>query len=125
MAKKVNPVLWFEIPVTNLKRAMKFYEGVFGFKMKLEGMGPMKMAFFPGAMEAPGAPGALMKAKGNKPSRSGTIVYFPVRDITRTLAKARAKGGKVLMPKTSIGKYGFIGQFKDSEGNRVALHSMK
>ena len=28
------------------------------------------------------------------------------------------------MKKTSIGDHGFIAEFQDTEGNRVALHSM-
>jgi hypothetical protein len=125
MAKKTNPVIWFEIPATNLTRAKKFYEGVFGVKLTTEEMGPMKMAMFAGKQGAAGAPGSLMKARGYKPSRSGTVVYFSVVDIAATLRKAKAKGGKVLMPRTSIGKYGFIAQFADTEGGRVAVHSMK
>jgi len=31
----------------------------------------------------------------------------------------------VLLPKMSIGEYGFIAHFQDSEGNRVALHAEK
>ena len=33
-------------------------------------------------------------------------------------------GGKMLILRRSIGQYGFIAQFEDSEGNRVALHEM-
>jgi predicted enzyme related to lactoylglutathione lyase len=33
-------------------------------------------------------------------------------------------GGQVIMPKTNIGENGFIAMFMDTEGNRVALHSM-
>ncbi len=124
MAK--NPVNWFEIPVKSLARAVKFYSGVFGFKMKAEEMGDMKMAFFPGDnMKTYGSTGALMKSKGGKPSKTGTLVYLSVKDISATLRKVRARGGKTILPKTPIGKYGFVANFADSEGNRIALHSMK
>jgi len=33
-------------------------------------------------------------------------------------------GGKVIMPKMDIQENGFIAQFTDTEGNRVAFHSM-
>jgi hypothetical protein len=126
MAKKTNPVVWFEIPVKNLKRAVRFYEGVFGMRLKVEAMGPMKMAMFPGKPEAPGTPGSLVKSKAYKPSLTGMTVYFSVPSVAAAIRKVRARGGKVLMPRTSIGKWGgFIAQFKDTEGNRVALHSMK
>jgi len=52
-------------------------------------------------------------------------MYFQTEDIEGTLAKVTAAGGEVIVPKMSIGEHGFIGQFLDSEGNRVALHSMQ
>ena len=55
----------------------------------------------------------------------GTVVYFSVWDIDAVLKRVEEKGGKVLNPKMSIGEYGFLGHFEDSEGNRVALHSMQ
>jgi predicted enzyme related to lactoylglutathione lyase len=47
-----------------------------------------------------------------------------VEDINGKLVKINAKGGKTLLPKMAIGEYGFIAHFEDSEGNRVALHSV-
>ena len=41
------------------------------------------------------------------------------------LAQVEKAGGKIVMPKTSTGGNGFMALFKDTEGNRVALHSMK
>jgi hypothetical protein len=32
-----------------------------------------------------------------------------------------ANGGKTLYPKTAVGKNGFVAEFADSEGNRIAL----
>jgi uncharacterized protein len=120
-----NPVNWFEIPTNDLDRAKKFYESVFGVSLTLENMGPMKMAFFPMEKEAFGATGSLVKAEGYMPSHAGTVIYFSVTDIEDTLVKVKANGGKTLVPKTAIGEYGFVAQFEDSEGNRLALHSMK
>ena len=125
MAKKMNPVNWFEIPVKDLDRAKKFYESVFGVKLQMEEMGPMKMAWFPMLQDAFGAAGSLVKADGYAPSHEGTVVYLSVEDIEGTLAKIKANHGKTLLPKMGIGEYGFIAQFEDTEGNRVALHSNK
>jgi uncharacterized protein len=36
-----------------------------------------------------------------------------------------AAGSKVVLPKTAIGANGFMGHFLDTEGKRVAHHSMK
>jgi uncharacterized protein len=121
---KSNPVSWFEIPVKDLEKAKKFYESVFGFELTSSEMGPLKMAWFPMIKDAPGAAGSLVKAEGYMPAETGTVVYFCVDDITATLGKINAGGGKTVLPKTSIGEYGFIAHFEDCEGNRVALHAM-
>ncbi len=124
MADKVNPVIWFEIPVTDMARGQAFYEAVFGFRLEIVDSGERQMAMFPMEMNAIGAGGALVKGKENVPSHTGTIIYFAVPDITATLAKVAAHNGKTLVPKTDIGQYGFFGLFEDSEGNCIGLHSM-
>jgi predicted enzyme related to lactoylglutathione lyase len=116
---------WFEIPVNDLDRAVPFYEKVFDVKLSREDMAGMNMAMFPFTQGAPGAAGALVKAKTYVPSHAGAVVYFTVEDIPEVLRRITTNGGKTLMPKTSIGKYGFIAQYEDTEGNRLALHSMK
>jgi len=118
-----NPVNWFEIPVDDLDRAKKFYETVLGIELSLQEMGPLQMAWFPMTEGLPGATGSLVKGEGYSPSTAGSLVYFTVKDLDETLGRVSAGGGKVLFPKTSIGEYGFIAHFEDSEGNRVALHA--
>jgi predicted enzyme related to lactoylglutathione lyase len=118
-----NPVNWFEIPVSDLSRAKAFYEGVLGVQLALNEMGPMKMACFPMTMGAPGAAGTLAQGEGYTPSKSGSLVYFHVESIEEALKKIEAQGGKTLMRKVSIGEWGHIAHFEDTEGNRVALHA--
>ena len=119
-----NPVNWFEIPVNDMSRAVRFYEAVFGVSLAAMEMGPAQMAMFPMEQGGPNAGGALVKTEGYTPSEAGTVIYFSVDDIEGTLAKIASAGGATLVPKMSIGEHGFFAQFKDSEGNRVALHSM-
>jgi uncharacterized protein len=52
-------------------------------------------------------------------------VYLPLDDIVALLQKIRAAGGKMFMPRTPIGEYGFIAHIKDTEGNWVAPHANK
>jgi len=125
VATKINPVTWFEIPVSDIGRARRFYEKVLGLELSLEQMEPFTMALFPMTQEASGAAGMLIQGETYEPSHSGTLVYFSVDDIEETLRRINANGGKTLMPKKSIGEYGFIAHFEDTEGNRLALHSMK
>ncbi len=125
VATKINPVTWFEIPVSDIGRARRFYEKVLGLELSLEQMEPFIMALFPMTQEASGAAGMLIQGESYEPSHSGTLVYFSVDDIEETLRRVNVNGGKTLMPKKGLGEYGFIAHFEDTEGNRLALHSMK
>ena len=118
-------VNWFEIPVRDLDRAVRFYEKAFEVKLSTEEMAGLKMAMFPFKQGAPGAAGSLVQGASYEPSHAGSVVYFTVEDIPETLRRITANGGRTLMPKTGIGEYGSIAQFEDTEGNRLALHSMK
>ncbi|MEI2780707.1 MAG: VOC family protein [Candidatus Competibacter sp.] len=123
MSAEFNPVGWFEIPVLDLPRATAFYEQVLGLQLEPHEMGAFQMAWFPMKEGAYGAMGCLVLGESYVPSHAGSVVYFSVQDIESVLARATEQGGKVLLPKTSIGEYGFIAHLEDSEGNRVAIHS--
>ncbi len=125
MPTEHNPVGWFEIPVKDLARAKAFYEHIFGVQLEEHQMGPQQMAWFPMYEGTIGAAGTLIKGPGYEPSLNGVLVYFTAPDIDGILARVEKKSGRTLLPKTSIGEYGFIGLFQDSEGNRIGLHSRK
>ncbi|MFT7616301.1 MAG: putative enzyme related to lactoylglutathione lyase [Candidatus Woesearchaeota archaeon] len=122
-----NLVGWFEIPVTDIQRAKKFYETLFECTLEDAKMEQCDMFFFPGGMESPGAMGALVKGENYKPSADGVLIYFaaPQDDIPLGLKRAAENGGKVILEKMSLGEHGFMGGFIDTEGNRIAIHSMK
>ena len=118
-------VNWFEIPVTDMARARKFYTAVFGKELIDPNMPGLEMAMFPWTPGAPHAAGALIKQEGLQPSASATTVYFMCEDVANESAKIEANGGKILMPKYPLGEWGFAAMFLDSEGNRLGLHSTK
>ena len=118
-----NPVNWFEIAVADLDRASAFYEAILGLPLDHHSMGGADMAWFPMNPTGAGSAGALVKHDTYEPSDKGTVIYFSVDDIEATLARAQQHGGHVLMPKESIGEFGFVGMLTDSEGNRIGLHS--
>lgn len=120
-----NPVGWFEIPVTDMARAVKFYEEVLQIKIDVHPFGELEMGWFPGG-DGPGASGALVKHKDwYKPTMDGTLIYFTAHsgDLNIELGRVEKAGGKVWVPRKPIGEYGFIAVFSDTEGNRIALHS--
>ena len=90
-----NPVCWFEIPVSDMPRAMKFYEAVFGSPMAPPvPMGSHLFSFFPMERGASGAPGTLVKGDGvYTPSHHGTMVYFS-GEIDATLKKIERRAAK-------------------------------
>jgi uncharacterized protein len=116
-----HAVVWFEIPVTNMSRAVRFYEALLGIELERQKVDGYEMAMFPFSDGAPGASGALAKGDVYKPSQSGPIVYFHTPDIDATLAKARQLKAKILYAKKDIGAAGFVAEIQDSEGNRLAL----
>jgi predicted enzyme related to lactoylglutathione lyase len=123
---KKNPVGWFEIPVTDMERSIRFYNQVFDYDLEETLMGPLKMAWFPWDQEEPGAPGSLVLHEDfYKPSKShGVLIYFSCEDVADTLKKVKKAGGTILVEKRLIADdVGYMGLFLDSEGNRIALHS--
>ena len=117
-----NPAVYFEIPVTDLQRAQKFYSAVFGFDFTLENIHGNEMAFLPFNSNAPGITGALAKGEIYKPSHNGIVIYLGVKNIDETLAKAKVAGAKILFPKTQAGSYALVAEIEDSEGNRIGLN---
>jgi uncharacterized protein len=119
----MNPVTWFEIPVHDMDRAKKFYEAVLNTNIHVVEFGGLLMGWFPfDNPDAPGSSGSLIKHEEYVPSYQGTLIYFGVEEINDVTPRIEKAGGKVLNPKTSIGEFGFVAHFEDTEGNRVALH---
>ena len=114
---------WFDIPATDLERAVKFYEAVLGIKLIQENMLGARMAIFPA--KAGEATGAIMAREGVTPGTTGSTIYLKAgNDLSAALARVGTAGGKVLFPKTFIKEgFGYFAILLDSEGNSVGLHS--
>ena len=127
MELKHNVVGWFELPVTDIERAIKFYESVFDYKIVRMQIGVMDMAMFPGDTKEMGSAGALVLSPGcYKPSADGVLIYFTTAtgDLTEDLKRVEAAGGTTYLTKTIITEeIGYLAIFIDSEGNKIALHS--
>jgi len=118
-----NPVHYFEIPVSNLHRAIEFYSSVFDFQFEQSIVDGNEMAFFPFYDGESGISGALAKGESYLPGKQGVRIYFSSENIEETLQKVLLAGGKILYPLTSVGEWGSVAEFEDSEGNCIALHS--
>lgn len=123
-----NIVGWFEVPVTDMDRAKKFYEVVFNISINVQDFNGLLMGWFPWVEGKSGAAGSLvLHQEWYKPSSTyGVLVYFSSDDVNTELARIEPAGGKIIQPKTLISEdIGYMAIFIDSEGNRIALHSRK
>jgi predicted enzyme related to lactoylglutathione lyase len=121
-----NAISWFEIPVRNFEKAKLFYQTIFNFDMPEMQVGPNRMGILLHEQGA-GVGGAIVAGEWYEPTAQGTIVYLTADpDLAEVLGRVEKAGGSVLVPKTNIGdNMGYFAIFKDVEGNRVGLHSMK
>jgi predicted enzyme related to lactoylglutathione lyase len=119
-----NALNWFEIPVSDFERAKKFYETMLACELMEMPFPDGRYGMLPADMEN-GVGGAIVQGDGFTPSDKGSIIYLNGGDdLSIPLSRIEAAGGKIVLPKTSIGGNGFMAHFIDTEGNRVALHSM-
>ncbi|CAN5834265.1 VOC family protein [soil metagenome] len=123
-----NAISWFEIPATNLEGAQQFYETVFGMTMIPMDMENIRMRMFPLDDMITQVGGALVDSGGfHRPSLTeGPLIYLNANpDVQSVLDKVESAGGKILVSKTQISPdYGNMAVLIDTEGNRIALHSV-
>lgn len=120
---QANVGVWFEIPVSDMDRAIRFYNAIFQINLAVDHSKSVPMAFFPTTPNY-GTAGALIKMKGMQPGSNGPVVYLNGgADLDIILNRVEGAGGKVLVRKSPIPNVGFFAIFLDSEGNRLGLFS--
>ena len=122
-----NAVSWFEIPSSDIQRAQKFYETIFAISLMVMDLPNIKMRIFP-LEDRMGVGGAIVESGGfHKPSATdGPLLYLNANpDVQNILDRVESAGGKILVPKTQISnEFGYMAVIIDTEGNRIALHSI-
>jgi uncharacterized protein len=122
-----HAISWFEIPTSNLERASKFYESIFDIKLIPLETPMIRMRMFP--IENPmNIGGALVYNKDfyKSSATDGPLLYLNGNpDVQIILDRVEKSGGKILVHKTQISpEYGYMAVMIDTEGNRIALHSI-
>ena len=113
---------WFEISVSDLERAQRFYEVTLGVTLTPSDYARVPAAVFPG--DGKGVRGGLIQDPKRKPGVGGSLVYLNATGkLDACLERVEPAGGNVVVPKTDIGEPGFIAVLRDTEGNLVGLHS--
>lgn len=125
ISAETNAINWFEIAVSDIARAKKFYETILEIELTPMEMMGMRMAMFPykGANGKVG--GALVQSKMHTPSATGAVIYLNANpDLNLVFKRIEKAGGKTSMPKTLIDENtGYMAFLTDTEGNTVGLHS--
>ena len=134
---KHSNIIWFEIPVQNLDRAVRFYSAILGMPIEKQMLLDKEYGIF--KRENTGVGGVLVK-KDNIIPGSGITLFFYVNILSDAIEAAGNNGGKVITPKTLIkqtdkdgkrtiaqtlidNQIGYFAELADSEGNHISLYS--
>ena len=110
-------VVHIEIAATNVVSASKFYQELFGWKMR-------HIPEFNYTMWEDGAGfGGGFNIASEESPLGKVLVYIHSDDIEADLKKAVQLGVKMVHPKTEIPSTGWFGIFEDLDGNRLALYT--
>jgi predicted enzyme related to lactoylglutathione lyase len=115
----------FEIPATDISRAINFYQALLDIKIEKMEIEGMLMGILP--YEEQMVHGVIIQADGNKPSADGVTMYLNAgENLQVVLDRVEKNGGQIIIPKTAhADESGFFAIFLDSEGNKMALNSPK
>ncbi len=120
-----NLCTMFEISAEDFGRAKDFYERILDIAITEMNVLNTQIGMFP--MEGYLNWGCISKCDRHTPSKNGTLVYLNAEgDMEGMLRKIESAGGEVVTPKTKLSdEFGYMAAFIDTEGNRIALHSMQ
>ena len=114
-------VVWNEIPVSDLGRAVSFYNAVFGWSMDIDETGPNPMAMFG---NDPATSGGHLYP-GKPATDNGPTVHLSVAGKVEEAADRVWKaGGTVVSEAVEIPPGRFI-YAKDPDGNSIGLFEPK
>ena len=120
-----SPLVWAEIAVTDMNRAVAFYQTHFDLTFQHEVINEMEMSVAQTANL--GDPSfALLKHKMMMPNRNGSTVYLHLSlTLNDKINALKAAGVEILLPPMAIkeGERGYSALFIDCEGNKVGLWS--
>jgi len=117
---KNNCVVWVDIPVADLDRAVAFYAAVLDNKVATETFDDVRFA----VLDHEDGNGGCLVIQPDNISSTGALVYLNADGRIRdAVQKALQHGGTVVEDVHPIGPHGFRAVLNDTEGNRIALHS--
>ena len=121
----MSRVIHFEIHAENPERALKFYQGVFGWQFQ-KWAGPMDYWLITtGPDSDKGINGGMVRRMGPPPTEGQAVNAYActiqITAIDEYIKKIVAAGGTIALPKMPIPGIGWLAYFKDTEGNIVGV----
>jgi predicted enzyme related to lactoylglutathione lyase len=115
-----NSVVWFEIPVTDMKRAKSFYNAVFLTDLQEDNTGPNPMAMFPVKDMKTGNSGHLYPGKPASGGSGNTVHLAAPAPLEDALVRVAKNGGKVISEIVDIppGRFAYC---LDPDGNSIGV----
>lgn len=124
---KAGEFCWADLGTTDVVAAKKFYQGIFGWKVKdfPMGMGDAKYSMFSVSGKSVGALYPMPAEKTESKMPPFWLPYIAVRSVNGTVRKGRTARGKVCMAPMDIMDKGRMAIVQDPSGAVVALWQAK
>lgn len=114
-----NPFAHVELNTDDLKKAKKFYQALFAWKLSdVPNMGYTMI-------DVAGGVGGGMQKKAMPEAPNAWLPYVMVDDVKATVAKAAKLGAQILLEFQEIGDMGSIGVFADPSGAPIGVWAAK
>jgi predicted enzyme related to lactoylglutathione lyase len=111
------PVAHFEIECDDVERAKRFYERVFGWKIRA--WGPPNYYLIDSSTAGIG--GDLRERQHRGAGNCGFVCTITCEDLKATMSAVVAHGGAIAAPEYRIDGVGNLAYVTDTEGNRIGL----
>jgi predicted enzyme related to lactoylglutathione lyase len=112
-------IVHFDLPAEDLERAKNFYSSLFGWNFELVPGGTDYYLISTATEDGSQGIGGGMGKRG-MPDQKITS-YIGVSSVNSCLVDVVRLGGKVLLPKTVVQKFGYLAVCEDTEGNTFGL----
>jgi uncharacterized protein len=125
----MDPIVHFEIPAKDVKRASAFYSKAFGWNLnQFPGFEYWSVMTTDsdknGTPKSPGSINGGMGKKGEMAPKAVTVT-ISVPDIDASLKTVKKLGGNQVGKKMPVGDMGWSAYFEDTEGNVIGLWQNK
>jgi predicted enzyme related to lactoylglutathione lyase len=121
----LSRVVHFEIHAENPRRAIKFYETVFGWSFHQWPGATEYWLITTGPKSEAGIDGGLLPRRGAPPEDGQAVNAFvctvEVADLDGAVQAVEGAGGRIAVPRMAVPGVGWLAYVKDPEGNILGV----